>query len=1097
MKRTLLAIAFSLLVTSLAHAQVPNAWFNELHYDNTGGDTDEFVEVVVENSGSFDLSTFEVVLYNGRDKEEYDSEILNNFTIEDTENGFTFFSWSKSGIQNGAPDGLVLCHEGNLIQFLSYEGTFTASGGCADGETSTDIGVQEGGSTLESESLQLTGSGSTYVDFTWTGPVTATKGALNTGQTLGSLPVTNVTQGTSYSTIQAALDAASTGDEIHIANGTYPESLKILTDDLTITGDSEGGVVVNTAASGYGVDIAADGVTLEQMTINGPSDDASNSYGIKAQGESTLPSEDRMEGLTLRHLTVQGSGRSEFDLNGVDNATLENLTANGQGTKGNGLGLTDVTNVTVNTLSTDGNNAWGGIAVYTYGRYFTGGTDNVSITGNNASESNPLYTQVGNYNDSSAPYAVTNLSAPIFDYAVRNPAFRSGAPNFTFYQKTQSDAVAYAVGLLNPPAGLPGSTPNDDSYLQTISHDSGVISIDNAFIVGTSGGTAMSIQTAVDAATGGAPPEAAKASGGPTINVLAGTYNENITLDQALTLQGASGDSGTVAPKATTASCTAGTIIDASGGNIGVDIMASNVTLSTLCVTDAQAHNVYTDAVISDITLNSVEALNAGNQGFEIHNNAVMTTLSITGSTFSGNNIGMRIRGSVDGLDVSGSSFDGNNFGFYTTHGGDASGATNVNDVSVTSTTFNGNARKGLYAEKLDNASFEGITVDGSGASTSYTWPAGIDINLKYRTYTSLSFSNATIQNSGTGDASNGVGLTVKARNDGSYASAPASLASVTVTNSTIATNQSGAAFGNNIQSASVTGSLIASNTNAGLSYYVDTGSSVELDAHQNCIIENGAVGLESTAETVDATDNWWGSAGGPGDDGANGVSGPVDADPFATDPVSGVEGCGAPTGECLASDFSATVVSNTPPGQVELDVGDPEGIAQVNFYLLDNFTVASTGFADGDNDNVWTPTSGMPTSATFTLTQADTNNPDASYFAKITNDCGTVTDIDPPVFFELSVPTALDFAGSYPNPFAGRTTIAFTLPEQTDVTLSVYDVTGRRVATLANESMPAGTHRIHWNGRSDDGKHLASGLYLMRLETGDQTLTGRMTLVR
>ena len=267
----------------------------------------------------------------------------------------------------------------------------------------------------------------------------------------------------------------------------------------------------------------------------------------------------------------------------------------------------------------------------------------------------------------------------------------------------------------------------------------------------------------------------------------------------------------------------------------------------------------------------------------------------------------------------------------------------------------------------------------------------------------------------------------------------------------------------------------------------------------ENCIISNKIAGLYNLAAiTVDATDNWWGSAGGPGHDGANGVFGPVTADPFATDPVAGVEGCGAPTNACPAPDFTETVVSNTPPGEVQIDVTDTDnGIAQVDFYLIDNLTVSSSGFSDGDNDGIWTPDSGTPTAATFTLTQTDSNTPDASYFAKITNGCGTILDVDPPLEFAVTVPDELNLSGNYPNPFGGQTTIEFALPQQADVTLAVYDVTGRQVNVLRSGMMPAGTHQVQWSGRSANGAALASGVYLVRLKAGDQVRTGRLTIVR
>ncbi len=73
--------------------------------------------------------------------------------------------------------------DSNVIQFISYEGSFTAASGPASGMTSTDIGVSEPGTSSVGHSLQLTGSGCMIADFTWAAPVTNTFGAVNTGQT--------------------------------------------------------------------------------------------------------------------------------------------------------------------------------------------------------------------------------------------------------------------------------------------------------------------------------------------------------------------------------------------------------------------------------------------------------------------------------------------------------------------------------------------------------------------------------------------------------------------------------------------------------------------------------------------------------------------------------------------------------------------------------------------------------------------------------------------------------------------------------------------------------------------------------------------------
>ncbi|MGE4589773.1 MAG: hypothetical protein AB7E34_09400 [Acidaminococcaceae bacterium] len=164
----------------------PIAWINEIHYDNDGGDVDELIEIVIKNPGNYDLSKFLVNLYNGNGGTSYDTETADDMTEGNTIDTYTFFTWSTfaNGIQNGAPDGMALSYDGTLIQFLSYEGTFTATDGPANGIESTDIGVSETGTSPNNQSLQLSGSGNAYNDFAWQEPAIATPGTLNNNQFL-------------------------------------------------------------------------------------------------------------------------------------------------------------------------------------------------------------------------------------------------------------------------------------------------------------------------------------------------------------------------------------------------------------------------------------------------------------------------------------------------------------------------------------------------------------------------------------------------------------------------------------------------------------------------------------------------------------------------------------------------------------------------------------------------------------------------------------------------------------------------------------------------------------------------------------------------
>ncbi|HWQ84874.1 MAG TPA: ExeM/NucH family extracellular endonuclease [Anaerolineales bacterium] len=166
-----------------AFAQTEPVFINEIHYDNTGTDAGEAIEIA--GPAGTDLTGWSLVLYNGTGGVVYDTDPLSG-TIPNLQNGFgvLFFTYAVNGIQNGPPDGLALVAPGNaVVQFLSYEGTFTAVGGPADGLLSEDIGVFENGSEPLGLSLQLTGTGSLDGDFTWTAPDTSTFGAVNTGQT--------------------------------------------------------------------------------------------------------------------------------------------------------------------------------------------------------------------------------------------------------------------------------------------------------------------------------------------------------------------------------------------------------------------------------------------------------------------------------------------------------------------------------------------------------------------------------------------------------------------------------------------------------------------------------------------------------------------------------------------------------------------------------------------------------------------------------------------------------------------------------------------------------------------------------------------------
>ena len=86
---------------------------------------------------------------------------------------------------------------------------------------------------------------------------------------------------------------------------------------------------------------------------------------------------------------------------------------------------------------------------------------------------------------------------------------------------------------------------------------------------------------------------------------------------------------------------------------------------------------------------------------------------------------------------------------------------------------------------------------------------------------------------------------------------------------------------------------------------------------------------------------------------------------------------------------------------------------------------------------------------------------------------------------------------GVYPNPFAASTTVALTLSGAGPIDVDVYDVRGKRVATIATRGGVAGRNVIEWNGRDDAGRRVSTGTYFLKVKAGGQTLTRKVVVVR
>ena len=460
-------------------------------------------------------------------------------------------------------------------------------------------------------------------------------------------------------------------------------------------------------------------------------------------------------GFNLENVTVEGAGRSEIDLNGMHDSTLTNVTADGDDTAGVGIALSDSTGITLTDITTTGNQ-WGGVGLYSAGYSFAPGTSDITFNGTYASSGEPI----GIYADEENGTSVENVTFNVFSevFKVENDTFRADtdgrSDDFTFFFGNEADAVSFATTLTN--GG--GSDVSSNSIITGPEAVSGVDAETGSTFVVAPG---MSIQEAID-----------HASNGDTIIVNAGTYTENLTVEKEVTLQA----NGEVTLE--------GTVDDQLGIPDGTALNdyfeANHPAYSATTGIEVGADNVVIDGfTISHFSI-GVDLI-ADNDGVQITNN-----------TFTDNVTGLRKSTTTDAtnLSVNDNTFTQGIHGM-TIYAGNGDGS--FDGISMNDNSFSAMSEKGMYFEQLSNASLDGNSFDDVGnygrvappfgpASQDGEFGQAIDINLKYGTYSNVTFSDTVITNSGNSDQGGagtpgdfGAAIGVKTRDDGStYGSNPA-----------------------------------------------------------------------------------------------------------------------------------------------------------------------------------------------------------------------------------------------------------------------------------------------------------------------------------
>ncbi|WP_432050729.1 ExeM/NucH family extracellular endonuclease [Verrucosispora sp. NA02020] len=240
---TAAALTLSSGTAAFADPVPTTPFISEIHYDNVGADVGEAIEI--EAPVGYDLSGWQIVLYNGANGAPYNTRTLSGAVPTA---GVVVASYPVDGIQNGAPDGVALVKpDGGVAEFLTYEGTFTAVGGPANGRTGVDIGVEETGSTPVGHSLQK-------IDGTWRPPAPHSFGVRNGESGPGPDPDPDPPLGCTVTVDRTIAEVQGTGDATPLA-GTRVTVEGIVTADHRTGGYN--GVYVQTAGSGGERTVAA------------------------------------------------------------------------------------------------------------------------------------------------------------------------------------------------------------------------------------------------------------------------------------------------------------------------------------------------------------------------------------------------------------------------------------------------------------------------------------------------------------------------------------------------------------------------------------------------------------------------------------------------------------------------------------------------------------------------------------------------------------------------------------------------------------------------------------------------------------------------
>jgi VCBS repeat-containing protein len=727
-------------------------------------------------------------------------------------------------IKNDAADAIVGTFAG-----LAEGATFTLSYGGVDFNASiTYVGGDGNDVVITTAAYAVT---DVYVDDDWA--------SLSIGDDPdGAGPLKGIGFD-AFANIQDAIDAVDAGGTVHIAAGDYDQgTININKNNITLLGAQSG---VN-ASSRDNVDVTDETVIHGSIYVNHNIDGTT------------------IDGLFMKDFTVLSLEYfGVFVSGGAANTTVQNVYFQGTdpSVSQNGI-VTSIAGTTNNIFTQNvydstyygvylnpnsvGNQVTDSLIINTRIGYVIDTAENTTVTGNTFDSSTGVY-----FWDGGTASVGDNTG-----YTVANNTFQNGTGVRDSYITVNDPGITVDLSNNVFDGKLPSAMTLSELFdledkithaIDDAAYDSlGIVVADNLYVTQLSG----SIQNGIDAATTG-----------DTLHVQAGTFTENLTVDKTLQIIGAGSGS---------------TILEA-GSAVGINITAGGTSaaeadrllISGMTINNAASMGIVIDGTVSYITIDdvdvNVDGVKRTDYGLEIAASANVTDLLIDNSSFSTNDegAGMHVHGSIDGLTITDSEFEGNNIGFYAFQVDGSN--TILNNVNISGSSFSDNTYKGMYIEKLSNALLDSISVNNSGTLSGTTdglagyevWPTGIDLNLKYYDYENITIQNSYIVDSGSANPANGVGLAVKTRDDGSYATHPATLDGLTITGNVINGAQTSVRFGE------------PGKNNTGLTNLDFSGNDISSSL-------NGIAVDNQTADQIDASGNYWGTLSWHGYDSVVGI---------------------------------------------------------------------------------------------------------------------------------------------------------------------------------------------------------------------------------